>query len=91
MEPDPEERSGGAIRWLLVDPAGWFVLQILMLFLAGVIGRVIVWIAGGDISSSAVWGLYAVLLIAMAIVLYRVRRRYLAAHPEDDQSIGGSR
>jgi F0F1-type ATP synthase assembly protein I len=90
MEPDPPERNRRTARWLLVDPAGWFVLQIGLLFLAGVIGRVIIWLVG-DVSTSAAWAIYAVLLIGFAVVIYKIRRRYLTEHPEDDQSIGGIR
>ena len=91
MDPILPGGNRGTVRWLLVDPVGWFVLQVAMLFLAGVIGRVIVSAAGGDVSSGAQWAMYAVLLIAMGLVIYRIRKRYLADHPEEDDSITGLR
>jgi hypothetical protein len=79
---EPQGTAERIVRWSLLDPVGWFLLQVAELFFAGVVGRVVIWVLGGDVASSAQWTLYAVIILSLAVVTYRVRRRYLAEHQE---------
>ena len=74
---EPTGRAERVVRWSLLDPIGWFLLQLTLLLFAGgivwVVDRVI-----GDLSPGAQWGVFAAVLLLLAALTYWIRRRYLA-------------
>jgi len=70
-------RAERVVRWSLVDPIGWFILQLTLLLFAGGVVWVVDRAVGGDLSSGAQWGVFAALLLVLAVVVYLARRRYL--------------
>jgi hypothetical protein len=79
-----DERTGAErlVRWALLDPIGWLALQLAELFAIGALVRAFSSALGISLSTGATWAVFAVVVLAVAVVNYVVRRRYVAAHPE---------
>jgi hypothetical protein len=80
-------RAERVVRWSLIDPIGWFILQVTLLLFAGGVVWVVDRAVGGDLSSGAQWGVFGAVALVLAVIVYLARRRYL----EDlERARGGS-
>ncbi|MFL5796419.1 MAG: hypothetical protein ACJ77A_00605 [Actinomycetota bacterium] len=76
-----EERPGRAerfVRWSVENPIGWTLFQLAQIVVVVVLVRLIAVVLGDRASSSLLWGLFAVIVLALAALNYRLRKRILA-------------
>jgi hypothetical protein len=87
-QPSRAERF---VQWSLLNPIGWTAFQLAQLFLAGGVVLIMHVALGEHASRGLLWGAFAVIVLALALVNYAVRRRYLADHEDPDGTSGINR
>ncbi len=76
-----EERPGRAerfVRWSVENPIGWLLFQFAQVFAAAAVVRLIAVVLGDRASSSLQWGLFAAIVLGLAVLNYRLRKRVLS-------------
>jgi hypothetical protein len=76
-----EERPGRAerfVRWSVENPIGWLLFQLAQVVVAVALVRLIAVALGDRASSSLLWALFAAIVLGLALLNYRLRKRVLS-------------
>jgi hypothetical protein len=86
---DDGERDGRTerfVRWSVENPFGWLMFQFAQVIAAAGLVRLIAVVLGDRATSSLLWGLFAVIVFALAVLSYRLRKRVLATTRPPDET-----
>jgi hypothetical protein len=71
-------RGERIVRWSVENPFGWMAFQFAQVIVAAGLVRLVGLALGDRASSSVLWGLFAAIVLVLAVLSYLLRRRILA-------------